>query len=203
AHRRVDDDARSHTRAKDLPHNNFAGSMQVHVAGEPGDSGDKMKGHLVHVEEMRFRAQVEGAPEVLFDAGDQPSRRGPSPMQATLLATMACTAWTSCRSCERSACRSVPWRSMPKPSGRKTSRRSSRRFASTIGCAGQTSRKPPSSGRSTCHPISIARSESCFAARAWSLSTRMKFSRWSDVFSGHELVPGMFKQSIRDGTWRM
>src|SRR5439155_23165143 len=51
-----------------------------------------MKGHLVHVEEMRFRAQVEGAPEVLFDAGDQPSRRGPSPMQATLLATMACTA---------------------------------------------------------------------------------------------------------------
>jgi len=51
-----------------------------------------MKAHLVHVEEMRFRAQVEGAPEVLFDAGDGGTRRGPSPMQATLLATMACTA---------------------------------------------------------------------------------------------------------------
>src|SRR5713101_7339973 len=90
-HRRVDDDARSHTRAKDLPHNNFAGSMQVHLGGVPGDSGDKMKAHLVHVEEMRFRAQAEGSPEVLLDAGDTPARRGPSPMQATLLATMACT----------------------------------------------------------------------------------------------------------------
>ncbi len=51
-----------------------------------------MKAHLVHVEEMRFRVQAEGAPEVLLDAGDRGSRRGPSPMQATLLATMACTA---------------------------------------------------------------------------------------------------------------
>jgi len=51
-----------------------------------------MKAHLVHMEEMRFRVQAEGAPEVLFDAGDKGSRRGPSPMQATLLATMACTA---------------------------------------------------------------------------------------------------------------
>src|SRR5947208_13856429 len=89
AHRRVDDDARSHTRAKDLPHNNLAGSMQVHVAGEPGDSGDKMKGHLVHVEAMRFRAQVEGAPEILFDAGDQRSRPWPCPIQATLFAMTA------------------------------------------------------------------------------------------------------------------
>ena len=66
--------------------------MQVHLEGERGDSGDTMKAHLVHVEEMRFRAQVEGAPEILFDAGDKPPRHGPSPMQATLLATMACTA---------------------------------------------------------------------------------------------------------------
>src|SRR3989442_7344137 len=66
--------------------------MQVHLEGERGDSGDTMKAHLVHVEEMRFRAQVEGAPEILCDAGDKPPRHGPSPMQATLLATMACTA---------------------------------------------------------------------------------------------------------------
>ncbi len=51
-----------------------------------------MKAHLVHVEEMRFRAAAEGASEVLFDAGDKGARRRPSPMQATLLATMACTA---------------------------------------------------------------------------------------------------------------
>src|SRR5713101_6949637 len=63
---------------------------------------------------------------------------------------------TSCRSCGRSACRSAHWRSTRKPSAPKRSRRSSRRFASTIGCAGPTSRKPPSSGRSTCHPRSIA-----------------------------------------------
>jgi len=41
---------------------------------------------------MRFRAQANGTPEILFDAGEPASRRGPSPMQATLLATMACTA---------------------------------------------------------------------------------------------------------------
>ena len=41
---------------------------------------------------MRFRAQANGTPEILFDAGEPAFRRGPSPMQATLLATMACTA---------------------------------------------------------------------------------------------------------------
>ncbi len=51
-----------------------------------------MRAHLVHDEEMRFRAQANGTPEILFDAGEPESRRGPSPMQAALLATMACTA---------------------------------------------------------------------------------------------------------------
>ena len=51
-----------------------------------------MKAHLVHTDDMRFRARAEEAPEILFDAGDQESRQGPSPMQATLLAVMACTA---------------------------------------------------------------------------------------------------------------
>ncbi|HKW43408.1 MAG TPA: OsmC family protein [Thermoplasmata archaeon] len=51
-----------------------------------------MKAHLVHVEEMRFRARTDDAAEILFDAGDKATRQGPSPMQATLLATMACTA---------------------------------------------------------------------------------------------------------------
>jgi putative redox protein len=51
-----------------------------------------MKAHLVHVDEMRFRAQADDGPDVLFDAGDMGTRRGPSPMQTALLATMACTA---------------------------------------------------------------------------------------------------------------
>jgi putative redox protein len=51
-----------------------------------------MKAHLVHTDDMRFRAQADEASEVLFDAGDKGSRQGPSPMQATLLAVMACTA---------------------------------------------------------------------------------------------------------------
>jgi putative redox protein len=51
-----------------------------------------MRAHLVHVEDMRFRAQADGTPEIVLDAGETESRRGPSPMQATLLATMACTA---------------------------------------------------------------------------------------------------------------
>src|SRR5437667_4646150 len=159
AHRRVDDDARSHTRAKDLPHNNFAGSMQVHVAGEPGDSGDKMKGHLVHVEEMRFRAQVEGAPEVLFDAGDQPSRRGPSPVQATLLATMACTASDVVSILRKER---IPFRALEIEAEAERAKEvpgCSRRFISTTECAGITSKKPRSSGRSTCRPRSIAPSE--------------------------------------------
>jgi putative redox protein len=51
-----------------------------------------MKAQLVHVEGMRFRAKADGESEVLFDAGDPGSRRGPSPVQAVLLAAMACTA---------------------------------------------------------------------------------------------------------------
>src|SRR5438132_14037173 len=51
-----------------------------------------MKAHLVHVEGMRFRAKADDGHEILFDGGEAESRRGPSPMQATLLATMACTA---------------------------------------------------------------------------------------------------------------
>src|SRR5437870_9674817 len=41
---------------------------------------------------MRFRAKTDEGHELLFDGGEAESRRGPSPMQATLLATMACTA---------------------------------------------------------------------------------------------------------------
>ena len=52
-----------------------------------------MKAHLEHAEGMRFRAIADGgAAEVLFDAGDAATRRGPSPMQGALLAAMACTA---------------------------------------------------------------------------------------------------------------
>src|SRR5437870_7208612 len=51
-----------------------------------------MKAHLVHVDAVRFRAKAEEAPEVLFDAGDQETRQGPSPVQGALLAAMACTA---------------------------------------------------------------------------------------------------------------
>lgn len=51
-----------------------------------------MKAQLVHVEGMRFRAKADGESEVLFDAGDPGSRRGPSPMQAVLLSAMACSA---------------------------------------------------------------------------------------------------------------
>ena len=51
-----------------------------------------MKAHLVHVEGMHFRAKAEDGHEILFDGGETESRRGPSPVQATLLATMACTA---------------------------------------------------------------------------------------------------------------
>ena len=54
--------------------------------------GESKKAHLVHVDELRFRAQAEGGPEVLFDGADEESRRGPSPMQGALLATMGCTA---------------------------------------------------------------------------------------------------------------
>src|SRR3989475_11178167 len=41
---------------------------------------------------MRFQAKADEGHEILFDGGEAESRRGPSPMQATLLATMACTA---------------------------------------------------------------------------------------------------------------
>jgi len=51
-----------------------------------------MKAHLVHVDALRFRAKAEEAPEVLFDAGEQETRQGPSPVQGALLSAMACTA---------------------------------------------------------------------------------------------------------------
>ena len=52
----------------------------------------RVQAHLVHVDEMRFRAHAEGSPEILFDAGDKGTHRGPSPMQGALLAVMGCTA---------------------------------------------------------------------------------------------------------------
>ena len=51
-----------------------------------------MKAHLVHTDEMRFRAQADNAPAILLDGGDRPTGRGPSPMQAALLAALGCTA---------------------------------------------------------------------------------------------------------------
>src|SRR5947208_1817192 len=51
-----------------------------------------MKAHLVHVDGLRFRAKAEEAPEVLFDAGDQETRQGPSPARGALVSAMACTA---------------------------------------------------------------------------------------------------------------
>jgi len=51
-----------------------------------------MKAHLVHTEEMRFRAQAEDGLPILFDAGERSTRKGPSPMQGALLAAMGCTA---------------------------------------------------------------------------------------------------------------
>jgi putative redox protein len=51
-----------------------------------------MKAHLVHTEAMRFQAQAEDGPPILFDAGERSTRKGPSPMQGALLAAMGCTA---------------------------------------------------------------------------------------------------------------
>lgn len=51
-----------------------------------------MKARLVHADAMRFRAMADGGGEILFDACEPESRRGPSPMQGVLLAAMACTA---------------------------------------------------------------------------------------------------------------
>ena len=53
---------------------------------------DNVKGRLVHVDAMRFRAKADDAPSILFDAGDRATRKGPSPVQAALLSVMACTA---------------------------------------------------------------------------------------------------------------
>jgi putative redox protein len=51
-----------------------------------------MKAHLVHEGEMLFRTKIEETQEILFDAGDPETRKGPSPMQGVLAAAMACTA---------------------------------------------------------------------------------------------------------------
>ncbi len=52
-----------------------------------------MKAHLAQIRGMKFEAQVEDAPAIILDADqkDVPIG-GPSPMQATLLAAMGCTA---------------------------------------------------------------------------------------------------------------
>ena len=52
-----------------------------------------MKAHLAQIQGMKFQAQVEGTPAIVLDAEqkEQPVA-GPSPMQATLLAVMGCTA---------------------------------------------------------------------------------------------------------------
>jgi len=52
----------------------------------------RTKAHLEHEDSMRFRASADGGAEILFDAGEAASRRGPSPMQGALLATIGCTA---------------------------------------------------------------------------------------------------------------
>ncbi len=52
-----------------------------------------MKGHLSQVRGMTFEAQTEGTPAIVLDAEQkQAPIAGPSPMQATLLAVMGCTA---------------------------------------------------------------------------------------------------------------
>ncbi len=52
-----------------------------------------MRAHLRQLTGMKFEAQVEGTPALVMDADqkDVPIA-GPSPMQATLLALMGCTA---------------------------------------------------------------------------------------------------------------
>lgn len=52
-----------------------------------------MKAHLTQLEGMKFRAQVDGSPAILIDAGDKPEERvAPTPFQTALLAAMGCTA---------------------------------------------------------------------------------------------------------------
>src|SRR5881397_802138 len=152
-----------------------------------------MKAHLVHVDTLRFRARAEEAPEVLFDAGDREDRQGPSPVQGALLSVMACTAADIVLILQKQR---VPFTSLEIEADAERATEdpgSSRRFGCITRSAETASRIRRSRERLTCHRRNIVRSESCSAARAWSLSTRTKSSRWSDVFSGHALVPGMFK----------
>ncbi len=51
-----------------------------------------MKAHLEQLGGMKFRAYVEGTPAVTLDADQKGEIGGPSPLQATLLAAMGCTA---------------------------------------------------------------------------------------------------------------
>lgn len=52
-----------------------------------------MKAHLTQIEGMKFQAQVDGTPAIVLDAEQKTDPvGGPSPMQATLLAAMGCTA---------------------------------------------------------------------------------------------------------------
>lgn len=52
-----------------------------------------MKAHLTQLQDMKFEVQAEDTPTLVLDADQkQPQVRGPSPMQAALLAAMGCTA---------------------------------------------------------------------------------------------------------------
>jgi len=152
-----------------------------------------MKAHLVHVEGMRFRAKAEDGHEILFDGAEAESRRGPSPVQATLLATMACTASDVVSILRKER---IPFSALEIEAEAERAKEVPRVFTKIhlhYRVRGDHIQEAAVKRAITCRPRSIALSESCCAVPAWSLSTRTKFSRWSDVFSAHGLVPGMFK----------
>lgn len=52
-----------------------------------------MKARLIHMDDMKFRLEAEDAPPIVLHAPPKGERKeGPSPMQASLLAAMGCTA---------------------------------------------------------------------------------------------------------------
>lgn len=52
-----------------------------------------MKARLTQIQGMKFRAQVEGSPEIVLHSAEKGEpREGPSPMEACFLAAMGCTA---------------------------------------------------------------------------------------------------------------
>lgn len=55
--------------------------------------GSEMKASLTHLGEMKFECRAEGAPPVVLHSPPKGTAKvGPSPVQAALLAAMACTA---------------------------------------------------------------------------------------------------------------